>query len=73
LLPQPIPSKDEKAIVPPISVDSRAIDVPSEVQAQAGASNISENHKTAYPHNFYASQRQPFYYQGHRVFSVVGA
>ncbi|KAK3122391.1 hypothetical protein QOZ80_8BG0668970 [Eleusine coracana subsp. coracana] len=61
---QPVPSKDEKAIVPPISVDSNAIDLPSEGQAQAGTSNIGGDHNAAYQHNFYASQTQPFYYQG---------
>jgi YTH domain-containing family protein len=51
--------------VPQISVDSNTIDLPSEGQVQAGASNISGDHNAAYPHNFYASQGQPFYYQGH--------
>ncbi|XP_062192017.1 YTH domain-containing protein ECT2-like isoform X2 [Phragmites australis] len=58
---QPVPSKDEKTIVPPISVDSNAIDLPSEGQAPAGTSNTDGDHN---PHNFYASQAQPFYYQG---------
>ncbi|XP_062196039.1 YTH domain-containing protein ECT4-like isoform X2 [Phragmites australis] len=61
---QPVPSKDEKATVPPLSVASSAIDLPSDGQTQAGTSNIGGNHNAAYPHNFYASQAQPFYYQG---------
>ena len=61
-LPQPVASKDEKAAVPPISVDSNAIDLPSEGQTQAGISNMDGGHNGA--HNFYASQAQPFYYQG---------
>ena len=61
-LPQPVASKDEKAAVPPISVDSNAIDLPSEGQTQAGTSNMDGGHNGA--HNFYASQAQPFYYQG---------
>ncbi|CAO2177328.1 unnamed protein product [Urochloa humidicola] len=61
---QLVPGKDEKATVPPISVDSNAIDLPSEGQTQAGTSNIDGDHNAAYPHNFYASQAQPFYYQG---------
>ncbi|KAK8451697.1 hypothetical protein SEVIR_6G252100v4 [Setaria viridis] len=62
---QPVPSKDDKATLPPISVDSNAIDLPSEGQTQAGTSNIDGDHNAAYPHNFYASQAQPFYYQGY--------
>ena len=61
-LSQPVASKDEKAAVPPISVDSNAIDLPSEGQTQAGISNMDGGHNGA--HNFYASQAQPFYYQG---------
>ena len=61
-LSQPVASKDEKAAVPPISVDSNAIDLPSEGQTQAGTSNMDGGHNGA--HNFYASQAQPFYYQG---------
>ncbi|CAO2207558.1 unnamed protein product [Urochloa humidicola] len=61
---QLVPGKDEKATVPPISVDSNSIDLPSEGQTQAGTSNIDGDHNAAYPHNFYASQAQPFYYQG---------
>ncbi|KAG2580606.1 YTH domain-containing protein ECT2-like [Panicum virgatum] len=61
---QPVPSKDEKATLPPISVDSNVINIPCEGQTQAGTSNIDGDHNTAYPHNFYASQAQPFYYQG---------
>lgn len=64
LLSQPVPSKDEKATLPPISVDSNVINIPCEGQTQAGTSNIDGDHNAAYPHNFYASQAQPFYYQG---------
>jgi YTH domain-containing family protein len=61
-LPQPVASKDEKATVPPILVDSNAFNLPSEGQTQAGTSNMDGGHNGA--HNFYASQAQPFYYQG---------
>jgi hypothetical protein len=69
-LPQHVPSKDEKATFPPISVDSNVIDIPSEGQTQAGTSNIDVDHNAAYPHNFYASQAQPFYYQGQLAYSL---
>lgn len=58
----PVASKDEKATVPPILVDSNAFNLPSEGQTQAGTSNMDGGHNGA--HNFYASQAQPFYYQG---------
>ncbi|KAJ1283649.1 hypothetical protein BS78_03G144400 [Paspalum vaginatum] len=61
---QPDPSKDEKATVPQISVVPNATDLPCEGQAQAGTSNVDGEHNAAYLHHFYASQAQPFYYQG---------
>lgn len=70
-LPQPVPGKDEKATVPPISVGSNTIDLPSEGQNQAGTSNIDGDHNSAYPNNFYASQAQPFYYQGQLPYMPV--
>ena len=61
---QTIPGKDEKTVKPTISLDSSVINLPSDVQAQAGTSNIGGEHNVLYPQHMYSSQAQPFYYQG---------
>ncbi|KAF6993191.1 hypothetical protein CFC21_010118 [Triticum aestivum] len=61
---QTIPVKDEKTVKPTISLDSSVINLPSDVQAQAGTSNIGGEHNVLYPQHMYSSQAQPFYYQG---------
>jgi hypothetical protein len=63
-LPQAIPRKDEQAVKPTISLDSSVINLPSDVQGQAGTSNIGGEHNAAYPQHLYSPQAQPFYYQG---------
>ncbi|KAL6859180.1 hypothetical protein ACP4OV_018182 [Aristida adscensionis] len=58
-------NKDEKPVMPPISIDSNRIELPSEGQAQAaGTSSIGGDYNAADQHNLYASQAQPFYYPG---------